>query len=140
MAAPALGIGSGSAGRGQLSAVAGPPGGDRAPCGAWLHFLLSREELGGMFLDLMAYLKPKGGWDKSMPLKPWSGEGIEQRHGEIRVTWQKLDCLKSNLRSVNTRTHRKRCLKPVPCHALAWDVGRRNLHDAGDAQGGHLRR
>lgn len=49
-----------------------------------------------MFLGLMAYLKPKGGWDKSMPLKPWSGEGIEQRHGEIRVTWQKLDCLKSN--------------------------------------------
>jgi hypothetical protein len=93
-----------------------------------------------MFLGLMAYLKPKGGWDKSMPLKPWSGEGIEQRHGEIRVTWQKLDCLKSNLRSVNTRTHRKRCLKPVPCHALAWNVGRRNLHDAGDAQGGHLRR
>jgi hypothetical protein len=41
-----------------------------------------------MFLGLMAYLKPKGGWDKSMPLKPWSGEGIEQRHGEIRVTWQ----------------------------------------------------
>jgi hypothetical protein len=39
-----------------------------------------------MFLGLMAYLKPKGGWDKSMPLKPWSGEGIEQRHGEIRVT------------------------------------------------------
>ena len=100
----------------------------------------SWEDLGGMFLGLMAYLKPKGGWDKSMPLKPWSGEGIEQRHGEVRVTWQKLDCLKSNLRSVNTRTHRKRCLKPVPCHALAWDIGRRNLHDAGDAQGGHLRR
>jgi hypothetical protein len=41
-----------------------------------------------MFLGLMAYLKPKGGWDKSMPLKPWSGEGIEQRHGEIRVIWR----------------------------------------------------
>jgi hypothetical protein len=37
-----------------------------APCGAWLYSLLSREELGGMFLGLMAYLKPKGGWDKSM--------------------------------------------------------------------------
>jgi hypothetical protein len=28
-----------------------------------LYSLLSREELGGVFLGLMAYLKPKGGWD-----------------------------------------------------------------------------
>jgi len=34
----------------------------------------------------------------------------------------------------------ERCLKPVPRHALAWNVGRRNLHDAGDAQRGHSRR
>ena len=34
----------------------------------------------------------------------------------------------------------ERCLKPVPCHALAWDIGRRNLHGTGDAQGGHSRR
>jgi hypothetical protein len=34
----------------------------------------------------------------------------------------------------------ERCLEPVPCHALAWNVGRRNLHGAGDAQGGHSRR
>jgi hypothetical protein len=87
----------------------------------------------------MAYLKPKGGWDKSMLLKLWPGEGVEQAHGGTRVTWQNLNWLKSNSRSVNTRTHRKRCLKPVPCHALTWDIGRRNLHDTGDAQGGHLR-
>jgi hypothetical protein len=34
----------------------------------------------------------------------------------------------------------ERCLKPVPCHALAWDIGRRNLHGAGGAQRGHSRR
>jgi hypothetical protein len=78
-----------------------------APCGSWLYPLLSREELGGLFLGLMAYLKPKGGGDKSMLLKPWSGEGIEQGHGETRVIWQNLDWLKSNLRSVNIDTCRK---------------------------------
>jgi hypothetical protein len=60
-----------------------------------------------MFLGLMAYLKLKGGGDKSMLLKPWPGEGIEQAHGETRVIWQNLDWLKSNLRSVNTDAHRK---------------------------------
>lgn len=87
-----------------------------------------------MFLGLMAYPKPKGGRDKSMPLKPWPGEGIDEAHGETRVIWQSLDWLKPNIHSVNTRTRRKRCLKPVPCHALAWDVGWRNLHDAGDVR------
>jgi hypothetical protein len=53
-----------------------------------------------MFLGLMAYLKPKGRWDKSMLLKPWPGEDIERAHGETRVTWQNLDWLKSNSRSV----------------------------------------
>lgn len=55
-----------------------------------------------MFLGLMAYLKPKGGWDQSMLLTPWPGEGIEGAHGETRVIWQNLDWLKSNLRSVHT--------------------------------------
>jgi hypothetical protein len=55
----------------------------------------------------MAYPKPKGGRDRSMPLKPRPGDGIEREHGGTRVIWQRLDCLKSNLRSVSTRTRRK---------------------------------
>ena len=50
-----------------------------APRGALLYPRLSREELGGRFLGLMAYLDPKGEGDNSMPGKQrpcpgvWSG-------------------------------------------------------------------
>jgi hypothetical protein len=39
----------------------------------------SREELGGRFLGLMAYLDPKGEGDKSMPGKQRSYPGVGMR-------------------------------------------------------------
>ncbi len=67
----------------------------------------SWEELGGSFLGLMANPKSKGGRDSSMPGKSRPWEGIEGVRDGTRVIWQRLDCLKSNLRSVKTRTRRK---------------------------------
>jgi hypothetical protein len=46
-----------------------------APRGALLYPRFSREELGGRFLGLMAYLDPKGEGDKSMPGKQCSCPG-----------------------------------------------------------------
>jgi N-terminal domain of reverse transcriptase len=67
----------------------------------------SWEELGGSFLGLMANPKSKGGRDSSMSEKSRPWEGIEGVRDGTRVIWQRLDCLKSNLRSVKTRTRRK---------------------------------
>ncbi len=67
----------------------------------------SWEELGGSFLGLMANPKSKGGRDSSMSEKSRPCEGIEGVRDGTRVIWQRLDCLKPNLRSVKTRTHRK---------------------------------
>jgi hypothetical protein len=47
-----------------------------APRGALLYPRCSREELGGRFLGLMAYLDPKGEGDKSMPGKQRSRPGV----------------------------------------------------------------
>jgi hypothetical protein len=47
-----------------------------APRGAVPYPRHSREELGGRFLGLMAYLDPKGEGDKSMPGKQWSCSGV----------------------------------------------------------------
>src|SRR6266511_1192448 len=52
-----------------------------------------------------------GGW-------PWPGEGTEGARGRTRVTWQRLDCLKSNLRSVNTRTRRNGVWNR--CRVMRW--------------------
>ncbi len=67
----------------------------------------SWEELGGSFLGLMANPKSKGGRDSSMSEKSRPWEGIEGVRDGTRVIWQRLDCLKPNLRSVKTRTRRK---------------------------------
>src|SRR6266542_2068752 len=49
---------------------------------------------------------------------PWPGEGTEGARGRTRVTWQRLDCLKSNLRSVNTRTRRNGVWNR--CRVMRW--------------------
>jgi hypothetical protein len=67
----------------------------------------SWEELGGSFLGLMANPKSKGGRDSSMSEKSRPWEGIEGVRDGTRVIWQRLDCLKPNLRLVKTRTRRK---------------------------------
>ena len=48
----------------------------RAPRGASLYPRRSRDELGGRFVGLMAYLDPKGEGDKSMPGKQRSCSGV----------------------------------------------------------------
>lgn len=50
-----------------------------APRGALLYPRRSREELGGRFLGLMAYLDPKGEGDQSMPGKRWPCPGVRVR-------------------------------------------------------------
>ena len=71
-----------------------------APRGALLYSRFSREEFGGIFLGLMAYLEPKGKGDNSMPGKqrpcPCAGAG---RCG-TRAIWLKLYCLNPNLQQV----------------------------------------
>jgi hypothetical protein len=47
-----------------------------APRGALSYPRFSREELGGRFLGLMAYLDPKGEGDNSMPGKQWPCPGV----------------------------------------------------------------
>ena len=81
-------------------------------------------------MDLMANLRLKGLGDSSMPGKQRPREGVKAGCCEIRTIWQKLDCLKSNLRSVNVRAHRNdvcnRC-RPVRQYcspADATSVGR----------------
>ena len=49
---------------------------------------------------------------------PWPGEDTEGVHGRTRVIWQRLDCLKSNLRSVNTRTRRNGVCNR--CRVMRW--------------------
>ena len=49
-----------------------------APRGASLYPRLSREELGGRLLGPMAYLKPKGEGDSSMPGNQRSCPGVER--------------------------------------------------------------
>ncbi|HZI74018.1 MAG TPA: hypothetical protein VFD73_08300, partial [Gemmatimonadales bacterium] len=50
-----------------------------APRSALLYPRRSREELGGRFLGLMAYLDPKGEGDQSMPGKQWPCPGVRAR-------------------------------------------------------------
>jgi hypothetical protein len=57
-----------------------------------------KEELGGTFLGLMAYLDAKARGDKSMPAKQRpTGGVVRAARWETRVIWPRLDCLKPNL-------------------------------------------
>jgi Uncharacterized protein conserved in bacteria (DUF2191). len=59
-----------------------------APRGALLYSQFSWEEFGGIFLDLMAYLNPKGPLgDNSMPLKQRSCPGTGAGCCGIRAIW-----------------------------------------------------
>jgi len=68
----------------------------------------SREEFGGIFLGLMAYLNPKGAGNKRMPENQRTLRR-RQRSGrwETRVIWRKLHCLNPNLQSTQSPVRRK---------------------------------
>jgi hypothetical protein len=91
------------------SRPAGSPSRSRpnAPRGALLYPRLSREELEGRFLGLMAYPDLKGERDSSMPLKRWSAEASGLGCRGTRVIWRKLDCLNPNLQTMQRSVCRK---------------------------------
>ncbi len=55
----------------------------------------------------MTNLDLKSEGDSSMSGKQRPGGDVETARCGTRVIWQKLDCLKPNLQTVYTRTHRK---------------------------------
>jgi Transposase DDE domain len=101
-----------------------------APRGALSYPRFSREELGGRFLGLMAYLDPKGEGDNSMPGKQRPCPGVW--NGALR---DPRNMAKAGLPEPQSpaglnRNLPERRLKPVPCPASAISGGRCILRDA----------
>ena len=79
-----------------------------APRGALLYPRCSREELGGRFLGLMAYLRfERILGDQSMPGKQRSFQTLGARRCGTRGIWRELDCPKPNLQTMQADIHRK---------------------------------
>ena len=90
---------------------------ESAPRGALSYPWLSREEFGGIFLGLMAYLDPKGKGDSSMPEKWWPRPGT--RSGVPRGPSDMVKALLPETQSPEDATFRpsETYLKPAPHHA-----------------------
>jgi len=93
-----------------------------------------------LFLGLMAYLNPKGERGSSMPGKQRSLKASKTMRCGARVILVKAGLLEIQSPDGEYAHPSERRLKPVPCPASAWNVGRGNLQGAGDVQRGHPRR
>ena len=101
-----------------------------APRGALLYPRFSREELGGRFLGLMAYLDPKGEGDKSMPGNQRPGPGVwDGALGDPR-DMAKAGLLESQSPEDGSSHPPERRLKPAPRSARPMCNGRCNLRGA----------
>jgi len=112
-----------------------------APRGALLYPPRSGERLEEVSLGLMAYLALKGRPGKIACHETGSrAQAYGAACREIRVIWQKLDCLNPNLQKVQFYARRKdACNRCRPCGRFQRCL----LHSSGvrgDAQRGHSRR
>jgi len=112
-----------------------------APRGALLYPPRSGERLEQVSLGLMAYLALKGRPGKIACHETGSrAQAYGAACREIRVIWQKLDCLNPNLQKVQFYARRKdACNRCRPCGRFQRCL----LHSSGvrgDAQRGHSRR